>query len=433
NPTADNLVNTVAVNGSTVYVGGSFGHAGGQTRAGIAALDATTGLATAWNPTAVHATFVPQVNTIVVNGGLVYAGGPFQGIGGQTRAGIAALDPTTGLATSWDPGGLNSVVEEILPVGGTVYVGGSFGTTMGGQIRNGIAAVDATTGLATAWDPECDGFVYSLGIDGSTVYAGGIFTSIGGQSRNALAALDASTGLADSWNPQAGGPQFSGIVLDLELAGSNVYAGGYFKTMGGLPQASIAAIGQIATAISLVATEARVEAGRVHLEWYASEDPVLASVYRRTDATNWALMANPVSSQGRIVYEDTDVLPGMRYGYRLVVRDALGEEQSSESWVDVPAAGAPRAVALESARPNPFFERVAMRFGVPATGRVRLSVYDLQGRKVADIVDRTESAGWRDVEWNGQDDQGRAVASGTYFARLESGGAVETRKIILAR
>jgi hypothetical protein len=123
----------------------------------------------------------------------------------------------------------------------------------------------------------------------------------------------------------------------------------------------------------------------------------------------------------------------MRYGYRLVVRDALGEEQSSESWVDVPAAGAPRAIALESARPNPFFERVAMRFGVPASGPVKLSVYDLQGRKVADIVDRTESAGWRDVEWNGRDNRGRPVASGSYFARLESTGTIRTTKIILAR
>jgi hypothetical protein len=373
------------------------------------------------------------VNTIVVNGGVVYAGGPFQGIGGQARAGIAALDPTTGLATSWDPdGGLNGVVEDILPVGGTIYIAGQF-FTMGGQTRVGIAAVDATTGLATAWDPNCDGFVYSVGIDGTTVYAGGIFSSIGGQPRAGIAALDANTAQATSWDPQAGGIPGSAIVLDLDVAGSNVYAGGYFGTMGGLPQAGIAAIGEIPTAISLVATDARVEAGRVYLEWYASENPVLTSVYRRTDPTDWMLMAHPDASQGRIIYEDTDVVPGTRYGYRLVVRDNAGEEQASESWVEVPAADAPRAVALESARPNPFFDQVAMRFGVPATGRVRLSVYDLQGRKVADVVDRMESAGWRDVAWNGRDNQGRPVASGSYFARLESAGTIRTRKITLAR
>jgi len=381
----------------------------------------------------VHSSLTPQVNTLVVNGGIVYAGGPFEGIGGQSRAGIAALDISTGLATAWDPGSVpGSVVEDILPVGGTVYVAGQF-YGMGGQTRVGLAAVDATTGVATAWDPQCDGFVYGVALDGSTVYAGGIFANMGGQPRVGIAAVDASTALATSWNPQAGGLPGQGIVLDVDVAGSSVYAGGYFGTMGGLPQAGIASIGQTSTAISLVATDARVEAGRVHLEWYASENPVLSSVYRRTDATDWVLMAHPDASQGRIIYEDTDVVPGTRYGYRLVVRDNLGEEQASESWVSVPLGDAPRVTRLEKAYPNPFGDRVGLRFGIPANGRVRLTVYDLQGRKVADIVDGTESAGWRNVEWNGRDAQGRAVASGSYFLRLESAGTVLTRKIILAR
>ena len=39
-----------------------------------------------------------------MSGGIVYAGGPFFMIGGQARGSIAALDATTGLATSWNPG-----------------------------------------------------------------------------------------------------------------------------------------------------------------------------------------------------------------------------------------------------------------------------------------------------------------------------------------
>jgi hypothetical protein len=43
------------------------------------------------------------VIALAVSGSTVYAGGNFTSIGGQGRGGIAALDPTTGLATAWNP------------------------------------------------------------------------------------------------------------------------------------------------------------------------------------------------------------------------------------------------------------------------------------------------------------------------------------------
>jgi hypothetical protein len=51
-PNADNTVLSLAVSGSTVYVGGAFSSIGGQTRNRIAALDASTGAAMSWNPNA---------------------------------------------------------------------------------------------------------------------------------------------------------------------------------------------------------------------------------------------------------------------------------------------------------------------------------------------------------------------------------------------
>lgn len=88
------------------------------------------------------------------NGGL-YVGGKFGTIGGQSRNGLAALDTTTALATAWAPEPDSIGVTAIAASGQTVYVGGSF-STIGGQARPYVAALDATTGLATAWAPQLD-------------------------------------------------------------------------------------------------------------------------------------------------------------------------------------------------------------------------------------------------------------------------------------
>src|SRR5204863_1140366 len=92
NPNANTTVYALAVSGSTIYAGGDFTSIGGQSRNKIAALDATTGSATSWNPNATGGAFGSSVFALAVNGSTVYAGGFFNNIGGQARKGIAALD-----------------------------------------------------------------------------------------------------------------------------------------------------------------------------------------------------------------------------------------------------------------------------------------------------------------------------------------------------
>jgi hypothetical protein len=190
------------------------------------------------------------------------------------------------------------------------------------------------------------------------------------------------------------------------------------------------------TAVALATLSAEATAERVRIEWYAQGDRIAAtSVHRRTLETGWVLQGHPApDGNRRIVYEDKDVTPGIRYGYRLVVRDVTGYESTIETWVTVPQGqGAPRAVRLEPVRPNPFGGRGELIFGLPAAGRARLTVYDLQGRLVAVVLDRVEPGGWRSVVWDGRNSAGRPVASGAYFARLEVGSTVEVRKIVVAR
>ena len=158
----------------------------------------------------------------MVSGATIYAGGYFTSIGGQARNSIAALDAVTGAATAWNPNA-SSYVNALAVSGSTVYAGGDF-TSIGGQARNRIAALDAVTGTATAWDPNASdpaSGINALAVSGSTVYAGGRFSSIGGQVRNNIAALDAATGAATPWNRTR-----TPTSRLLAVSGATLYAGG---------------------------------------------------------------------------------------------------------------------------------------------------------------------------------------------------------------
>ncbi|PKQ28546.1 MAG: hypothetical protein CVT63_02095, partial [Candidatus Anoxymicrobium japonicum] len=229
NPGADGKVCTLLVSGTTVYAGGEFHNIGGQVRNHIAAFDTTTGAILGWNPNSDD-----TVTSLLASGGIVYVGGYFSNIGGQARTHLAAIDSGSGLATGWSPnitsGALWWDVGALALSGdaNTLYIGGNF-SKVGGQTRNHIAAVNTATGAPTTWNPGANDVVRVLLMSGTgtTIYAGGYFHSIDGAVRNHIAELDTTTGSATTWDPNA-----DNTVFALALSGSTVYAGGDFATIG---------------------------------------------------------------------------------------------------------------------------------------------------------------------------------------------------------
>lgn len=230
NPNSNGTVWAIAVSGATVFVGGTFTNIGSLPRANLAALDANTGLATGWNPGANN-----NVYALAVRGNTVYVGGQFTRIGGLNRNYLAAVDATTGIVTGWNPNP-SDFIEDLALRGNRLYAVGWF-TTIGGQSRNYIAELDSATAQATAWNPNASRFVENIAVNGTTIYVGGGFTSIGGAARNYIAALDATTGMAKPWNPNS-----NNLVFTVAVAGNTVFAGGDFTSMGGQPRNRIAAI-----------------------------------------------------------------------------------------------------------------------------------------------------------------------------------------------
>ncbi len=60
-------------------------------------------------------------------------------------------------------------------------------------------------------------------------------------------------------------------------------------------------------------------------------------------------------------------------------------------------------------------------------------VYTIDGRRVATLVSEVMAAGEHHVSWNGQDDNGRQVASGAYFYRLKAGNDLLVKRMILVK
>ena len=82
---------------------------------------------------------------------------------------------------------------------------------------------------------------------------------------------------------------------------------------------------------------------------------------------------------------------------------------------------------LHAVAPNPFNPKTTIRFELPRSGHARLSVHALDGRLVARLQDGLLDAGRHRVVWRGRDDAGRALPSGTYLYRLQTGGVSVAR------
>jgi len=145
--------------------------------------------------------------------------------------------------------------------------------------------------------------------------------------------------------------------------------------------------------------------------------------------------------------ENLDVLIGeaMAGDWTLAVEDHAGGDQGTlNEWcvrlthaaitgIDDGQAGLPERLALGRNFPNPFNPKTTLRFDLPHAAAVELAVFDVGGRRVATLHAGLMEPGRHEVEWLGRADDGRALASGLYFARLRAEGTVLTRKMVLIK
>ncbi len=89
--------------------------------------------------------------------------------------------------------------------------------------------------------------------------------------------------------------------------------------------------------------------------------------------------------------------------------------------------------ALRHNFPNPFNMTTTILFDVPKTTHITIKIYNLLGREVKTLVDRTYQPGSHTIFWNGSDDNEMPVTSGVYFAHMRSQDFLTVKKMLLLK
>ncbi len=196
--------------------------------------------------------------------------------------------------------------------------------------------------------------------------------------------------------------------------------------------------------IADIAIEAVLPDGTVYpVQSYPGQTIPAASAYTRTGIVQDVPPGAPAgtytyrvtASLGDTLLVDSDEFPFEKLG--VVAAAAQDKGWNLRGWERneprTPPAS-PEGFALHAAAPNPFNPTTTLSFDLPSQEAVSLCVFDLQGRLVRTLLSgEMLTQGRHEAVWNGRDDAGRQVASGTYFYRIEAGAFSQTRRAVLVK
>ncbi len=133
------------------------------------------------------------------------------------------------------------------------------------------------------------------------------------------------------------------------------------------------------------------------------------------------------NQSGTYQFIDKDVQTGRRYHY-LIEGVNINGRQAKHGPLSV-LVSAPEQFELSPNYPNPFNPSTRIRFQLPTTADVSLIVYNVMGREVRTLVHERKPAGYYDVTWEGNDNNGRPVSTGIYYYRIVAADFKETRRM----
>ena len=93
----------------------------------------------------------------------------------------------------------------------------------------------------------------------------------------------------------------------------------------------------------------------------------------------------------------------------------------------------PNDTELYPAYPNPFNPITTLRYELPEDSFVDITVYDMLGNVVNNLVNANELSGYKSIQWDATNNQGEPVSAGVYLYKIQAGDFVDTKKMILLK
>ena len=121
--------------------------------------------------------------------------------------------------------------------------------------------------------------------------------------------------------------------------------------------------------------------------------------------------------------------PKISYDIKIVI----GELDYVQKMSDEILENIPSIFSLSQNYPNPFNPITKLDYNLPLRSKVNISIYNVLGQEIKTLVNEVKEYGYHSTTWNGQDNLGRDMSSGVYFARIISQGFTKTRKMLLVK
>tara|TARA_B100000886_G_scaffold244436_1_gene171765 strand:+ start:1015 stop:4017 length:3003 start_codon:yes stop_codon:yes gene_type:complete len=137
-------------------------------------------------------------------------------------------------------------------------------------------------------------------------------------------------------------------------------------------------------------------------------------------------------------YEDDQMEYDTEYFYRVSYYTNNWSEYSEVisvtlEWMDVDGEHLPTVYALHQNYPNPFNPITTVRYELPEDSFVDVTVYDMLGNVVNNLVNTDQSSGYKSIQWDATNNQGEPVSAGVYLYKIQAGDFVDTKKMILLK
>lgn len=183
----------------------------------------------------------------------------------------------------------------------------------------------------------------------------------------------------------------------------------------------------------------------IYYTWGDSYNPGAFSSPHQIINDHWANWSPDSREDGQLTYPFPNYYPGIVYaGAPLKKDDGKNLDYGGwdlyydfHDWTDVEEETAeeklPAQFSLSNNYPNPFNPETKIGYFIPKACQVKLEVFNILGQRVRTLVDEAQTAGKKEVTWDGKDEKGNQVASGVYFYKLETENFSQTKKMVLMK